>query len=314
MGKAVAPGSNLRQAARVSMHEGEVSADEVVVRRLLAAQAPEYAGLEVTSLGHGTDNTMYRLGTDLLVRLPRSPANAESLAKELHWLPWLGQRLSVEIPEPVLAGSPCEEFALPWAIYRWIDGEPVSPGSVGDWERLGRDLAAVVRQLHALPLDGNTRTGGLAGYRGGMLQPHHEWVEQCLAETHALAPSLATDTLADLWDRALAGPSPSTSHVWLHADLKPSNLLVRDGRLCAVIDFGGLTIGYPDAEHAPTWDLPAAARSAYRTVLGVDDDEWARARAWALLVGVSGVPYYWTRYPEFAQECLRRLEEVAGGS
>ncbi|MFZ2504482.1 MAG: phosphotransferase, partial [Nocardioides sp.] len=145
-----------------------------------------------------------------------------------------------------------------------------------------------------------------------LLQPHDEWVHESLAEIRALDVAIDVDRLAEIWARGLELPQPVGEHVWLHTDLKPSNLLARDGRLAAVIDFGGLSIGYPDAEHAPTWDLPAAARAAYREALSLDDDVWRRARAWAVLVGVSGVPYYWTSYPEFAQECVRRLQAVAG--
>lgn len=295
----------------MGMHEGEEIAGPEVLRRLLVEQAPEYATLPVVEAAHGTDNTMYRLGEELLVRLPRTKATAGSLAKELKWLPWLAPQLDVEVPEPVYAGEASSAFGLPWAIYRWIDGDPVTEGSVTDWAALGRDLAGVVGQLRQLPVEGKARAGELSGYRGGLLQPHDEWVRECLAEIGALAIGLDVDCLSELWASALELPPPSAAPVWLHGDLKPTNLLVRGGALAAVIDFGGLAIGYPDAEHAPVWDLPQPARTAYRRSLPISETEWQRARAWALLVGASGVPYYWTSYPEFAHECVRRLHAVA---
>lgn len=98
--------------------------------------------------------------------------------------------------------------------------------------------------------------------------------------------------------------------MWLHGDLKPSNLLVQRGRLRAVIDFGGLSVGHPDAEHAPLWDLPPGARQAYWGAMSLDDATWLRARAWAIAVGVSGVSYYWGTYPPFVGECLSRLRAI----
>lgn len=78
-----------------------------------------------------------------------------------------------------------------------------------------------------------------------------------------------------------------------------------------MIDFGALSVGFPDAEHAVVWDLPAPARDSYRAALDVDDHTWERARAWAIAVGISGVSYYWHTYPAFLAECLRRLRAIA---
>jgi aminoglycoside phosphotransferase (APT) family kinase protein len=116
--------------------------------------------------------------------------------------------------------------------------------------------------------------------------------------------------LRHLWQSALALPEPSGRQGWLHGDLKPSNLLVQHGKLHAVIDFGGLSIGFPDAEHAAVWDLPTAARRAYWDAMDLDEVTWLRARAWAVAVGVSGVSYYWGTYPEFVDECLSRLRAI----
>lgn len=293
------------------IHDDEVVADVDVVRRLLAGQRPELAGLDVIGVGGGTDNTMYRIGEDLLIRMPRTPETAESLRKELRWLPVLGAQLTWEIPTPVYEGSPTAEYPLPWAIYRWIEGEPASTDAVLDWACYGRDLAAFVTELHAIDLGGTTRGGQLSGYRGGLLTPHDGWVRECLDEIRTLEVDLEIDRLQRCWDEALGLPPPVAPHGWLHGDLKPSNVLLRDGRIRAVIDFGGLSIGFPDAEHAPTWDLPWEARDAYRRELQIDELTWLRARAWALMIAASGVPYYWQTYPEFAAECIRRLRAVA---
>ncbi|MDH6140727.1 MULTISPECIES: aminoglycoside phosphotransferase family protein [Kitasatospora] len=295
----------------MTLHQNEIRVDETVVRALLREQRPELADLPVSPAGAGTDNRMYRLGDELLVRLPRTPGNAEAVRKEQAWLPRLAPQLPCRIPELVHRGTPGDAFPLAWSVYRWIDGEVVGPGSVTDWPAFGTDLAATVRRLHAVPLMGATREGELSWYRGGDLQACDGWVSRCFDECRALEGlDLDIAQLHHRWQSALALPGPSGGQVWLHGDLKPSNLLVRHGTLHAVIDFGGLSIGFPDAEHAAVWDLPAAARRAYRDALDLDEATWLRARAWAIAVGVSGVSYYWGTYPEFVDECLSRLRAI----
>ncbi|WP_306216039.1 aminoglycoside phosphotransferase family protein [Actinoplanes sp. RD1] len=286
----------------MTLHQDEVTAGPETVTALLAAQCPQWAGLPLRPAGAGTENTMWRLGDDLLVRLPRTAEKAAPLRKERTWLPRLAPQLSLPIPEPVFAGAPGPGFPLPWAVFRWIDGSPPGPGTVTDWPAFGADLAAFVRQLHAIPLAGATRGGELSWYRGGSLRDCAGWDLQL------------TGRLAELWQAALTLPDPDRPPVWLHGDLRPANLLARDGRLAAVIDFGALSVGWPDAEHAAVWDLPAPARAAYREALALDDLTWQRARAWAIVVGASGVVYYRDSWPEFVAECRARLDAVIAES
>ncbi|WP_307868592.1 aminoglycoside phosphotransferase family protein [Micromonospora sp. C95] len=293
------------------LHQGEIPVDEDVVSSLVTQQCPQWSHLPLSRAGAGTDNTMYRLGADLLVRLPRTPDKAPSLRKEQRWLPRLAPRLACRIPEPVHTGVPTSAFPLPWSVYRWIDGEEAGPQTVSDWAAFGTDLATLVRELHSVDLMGATRTGELSWYRGGDLRPCAEWVGRALSDCRAIVGAeIDVDTLGRLWQAALARPEPSGPQVWLHGDLRPTNLLVRHGRLHAVIDFGGLSVGLPDAEHAPVWDLPPEARLAYRDAIDVDDSTWIRARAWAIAVAASGIPYYQHSYPEFVAECRARLQAI----
>jgi aminoglycoside phosphotransferase (APT) family kinase protein len=290
------------------LHENEIVVDEALVRSLLTEQCPDWAALPLHPAGAGTENTMYRLGDDLLVRLPRTADKAPALHKELRWLPRLGPLLTTPIPEPVHAGTPTAAYPVAWSVVRWIDGAEPGPHTVRDWPVLGADLAAFVRQLHATDLLGATRTGDLSGYRGGLLRDCTDWVDR--AFTDCPDPDLDLPTLRHWWDTALAEPDPPGPHVWLHTDLKPTNLLVHHGLLHAVIDFGALTIGFPDAEHATAWDLPAPARDAYWNALSLDPSTWRRSRAWAIAIAMSGLPYYWHTYPTFIQECQRRLHAI----
>jgi aminoglycoside phosphotransferase (APT) family kinase protein len=293
----------------VPLHDDEVPVDESIVRSLIAGQCPQWAGLPLTPAGAGTENTMYRLGDELLVRLPRSVAKAEPLLTEQRWLPRLAPLLPLSIPAPLYAGRPAGAYPAAWSVLRWIDGAEPSAATVTDWALFGRDLSRFVAALHGIDLMGAT---GPRGYRGGTLAPHGEWAHKALEESRPLVgDTVDIDRLKKLWTAALALPAPTAAEVWLHTDLKPTNLLVRGGRLSAVIDFGGLSIGFPDAEHAPVWDFPPEARQAYWDAANLDDLTWQRARAWAIVVGASGIPYYWDTFPAFAVECRRRLEAIA---
>lgn len=295
----------------MTLHENEIPVDEALVRSLLKTQCPEWAGLALSPAGAGTENTMHRLGDDLLVRLPRTAERGQALRKEQRWLPRLAPLLPCRIPEPVHAGTPTGDFPAVWSVYRWIDGDEAGPDTVRDWAAFGADLAAVVRQLHAVDLMGAARADGLSWYRGGSLAPCDEWVRPCFDECRAyVGAELDVDALERLWRAALALPEPSGPHVWLHGDLKPTNILVRDGRLHAAIDFGALSVGLPDAEHATLWDLPPQARQAYWNALDLDERTWTRARAWAIAVGVSGIADYWHTFPAFVAECQARLRAI----
>ncbi|MFG2328359.1 aminoglycoside phosphotransferase family protein [Streptomyces sp. NPDC048604] len=297
----------------MTLHENEIPADETLVRSLLAEQRPEWAALPLSAAGAGTDNTMYRLGDELLVRLPRTAGNGRAVRKEQEWLPRLAPLLGVAVPEPVHAGTPAAGFPLPWSVYRWIDGAEAGPDTVRDWAAFGADLAEAVRELHRADLMGATRSeaSDLSWYRGGPLAPCDEWVGPSLEDCRALVgDEFDVDVLEGMWRAGLALPEASGPQGWLHGDLKPTNLLVRDGRLHAVIDFGGLSIGRPDAEHATVWDLPAAARHAYRDALGLDEATWIRARAWAVAVAASGISYYRDSFPAFVAECRARLRNI----
>ena len=295
----------------MEVHADEVPVDVAVVEALVAEQCPQWAGLSLSPAGAGTDNTMYRLGDDLLVRLPRTPDKTAALHKERRWLPRLAPLLATKVPEPVHAGRPTAAFPLPWSVYRWIEGQEAGRGGVEDWERFGADLAAFVEGLHQVDLMGATGEGDLAWYRGGHLRACDEWVGRYLRDCREIASdALDVDTLERLWNDGIRLPESSADPVWLHGDLKPTNLLVAQGRLRAVIDFGGLSIGLPDAEHATTWDLPPRARQAYRDRLDLDEATWTRARAWAVAVGVSGVVYYHRTFPAFVTECRARLQQI----
>ncbi|SDT00430.1 Predicted kinase, aminoglycoside phosphotransferase (APT) family [Nocardioides scoriae] len=301
---------------RRRMHPDQVDTSVDLVRRLLAAQHPRWADLPVEPVVEaGTDHDLYRLGHDLLVRLPVIGWAAGQAARDARWLPVLGQGLrerlpgdrGCEVPAPVALGAPGEGYAHPWSVVPWIEG--VVPTAHDDDDLLGRDLAELVVALQRIaPADGPARG---PGERGGPLGVLDAEVRARLAGP---LPGLDVTALREVWERAVTAPAWEAAPVWLHGDLQAGNLLVRDGRLAAVIDWGGLGVGDPAADLAPAWTLPGArARAAYRLGVGYDAPTWSRAAGWVLAPALAGLDYYASSRPDLSAESRRRLELLAAG-
>lgn len=287
----------------------ELDVDVATAARLVAEQLPALAGLAVRAVPSiGTVNAVFRLGDDLCLRLPRVPAWAESLDRELRWLPELAPHLPLPVPVPVAVGRPGAGYPLRWAVLRWIDGEPYADDVVDDETVAARDLARFVRALRAVdptgaPVAGRRPLAELDAGTRAALREAGDLVD--------LAAALA------VWERALAAPAWDGRATWIHGDLLRPNLLVRDGRLCAVIDFGGVGGGDPATDLVPAWSVfgPAGAQ-AYRDALAVDDGTWDRARGIALHQAALLVPYYRDTNPAFAALGVRTVERAlddAGG-
>jgi aminoglycoside phosphotransferase (APT) family kinase protein len=285
------------------MHEHELPTDAALVRRLLAAQFPQWAGLPVEPLASsGTVNALYRLGDDLVVRLPRLEWGARALALDREWLSRLAPLLPVEIPVPIASGAPSAEFPWEWGIYPWLDG--VHP----DCDAEPEPLAAFVRALHDVRLD-----GAPPARRGRPLGEAQD--ESTRAALRELDGVIDVDAASRAWEASLAAPPWTGPPVWIHGDLLPGNLLVRDGRLTGVIDWGAVGVGDPAVDLIPAWgSLPAGARDAFRSALGVDDATWARGRGWALSIGLIALPYYVETNPVFAETARVLIRETLADS
>ncbi|MFI1438032.1 aminoglycoside phosphotransferase family protein [Streptomyces fructofermentans] len=290
------------------MHPDELDIDAALVTRLVAAQFPRWAGLPVVRVpSAGTDNAMYRLGDDLVVRLPRRPGGADQAAKEQRWLPLIAPHLPLPVPVPVASGTPGEGYGLPWGVFRWLDGEtvldapPTGPAGLADAAvRLGGFVSAL-RAADA--------TGGPPSWRGGPLtdDPGVRAAVRGLAADGTLDARVATAA----WEDALRLPRWSGRPVWLHGDLLPGNLLTGNGRLSAVIDFGGLGVGDPAADVLAAWAVfTPGTRELFRAAAGVDDATWARGRGWALYFGLTAGHEYRTTNPVLAAVAHRTVREA----
>ena len=291
----------------MKMHDGETGIDAGLVRRVVAVQFPRLAGLPVRAVrSTGTVNAIYRIGDDLCARLPRLQRYTGDLVGELRWLPWLAPRLSLQVPEPVAVGHPASGYPFPWAIYRWLDGQPYADELIDDERQAAADLASFVAELRSIdPIAGAPRAGR---------RPLRELDAATRAAIRALPNVIDRDAATAAWERALQAPAWHGAPVWSHTDLLRSNLLAAGGRLSAVIDFGAAGIGDPAADVIAAWSVfGRAGRETFRAALGVDDGTWHRARGFALHQAVLIIPYYAETNPVFAAAAKRTVEEILAG-
>jgi aminoglycoside phosphotransferase (APT) family kinase protein len=296
----------------VTLHEDEIEIDLPLVRALVDRALPDFAGYPLRRLEtSGSSNVLYRLGADLLVRLPRQPRGSETVTKEARWLPYVAPALPVAVPTIVAVGEPDVGYPERWSVVRWLDGElgdaPIGPAAAA--HGLARDLADVVVALGELAVPSDALADpALRWYRGEPLGAMDAAMKRYLAECRRLpALDLDVDACLRVWEAAVvrAGTVNVVAPRWLHGDLLAENLLLREGGLSAVLDFGGLSVGDPTVDLVAGWDmLDSAAREAFRSALGVDDLTWERGRAWALAIAVMTFPYYWHTMPD---RCAARL-------
>lgn len=287
------------------LHAGEFDIDEALARRLIAGQFPQWAALPLRFVeSAGTVHALYRLGDDLVMRLPRLEVAASELDREFTWLPRLAPLLPVAVPQPLERGQPTDDYPAPWSVYRWLPGEPPVPGQLADPDTLARDLAAFITALSQLDLP-----GAPVSARGSRsLASIDGFTRFSMGQSHGLI-DVAAATAA--WEGALRLPAWDGRAVWVHADLLPGNLLMHGGQLSAVIDFGSLGLGDPACELVGAWSLfPAATRARFRSLLRVDGTTWARGRSFALAIALQGLPYYQESNPAFARLARHMVAEV----
>ncbi|MEU1286730.1 aminoglycoside phosphotransferase family protein [Kitasatospora sp. NPDC005856] len=292
-------------AASRKLHPDELDIDEALVRRMVAERFPQWAGLPVEPVEPaGTSNAMYRLGAELVVRIPRIPGVVEEIAKEDVWLRRLAPRLPVPVPVPLAVGGPVDGCPWPWSVLRWLDGTTPDAGRLAEPGLLARDLAGFVTAVRRID-----PTGAPAAYRSESLASRDAATRTAIAAVPDLVDAAAVTAA---WEHALGAPAPAGPAVWIHGDLQPGNLLVSpDGRLSAVIDFGCAGLGEPAVDLIPAWYvLPAPARTAFRTDVADDDAMWDRARGWALSIALLEVAYYRDSDPRMTAIARHVIAEV----
>jgi aminoglycoside phosphotransferase (APT) family kinase protein len=269
------------------MPAAEVDVSAGLVRRLLAGQHPDLAGQRVEFLANGWDNVMFRVGDTLAARLPRREMGAKILAHEQRWLPLLAPGLPLPIPYPERTGHPAHGYPWSWSVVPYLPGEPAADADLGDPRGVATAVGGFLGSLHQ-PAPGDAPANPFRGV------PLRDRAETFSANLRVLAGRVDRAAVLRVWEDAIAAPAYDGPPVWLHGDLHPANILVHDGRVSGVIDFGDITSGDPAADLSVAWMLlPArwhgAFREAYQAARGgtgsagsLDDALWRRARGWAL--------------------------------
>lgn len=299
-------------AAEPRMHADELDIDAALVRGLLENQFPQWAGLPLERVRpSGTDNAIFRLGDELVLRLPRRDKDAVRLEKERDWLPVLAPLLPLAVPVPVAVGRPAEAYPLTWSIYGWVPGRPITEEPLADQGHAAHDLAAFIAALQRVDPAGGPPPGEHNAFRGEPLAARDTATRAAIA---ALREDIDARAATDVWQEALGARVWTEPPVWIHGDLDARNLLVERGRLSAVIDFGCLGTGDPACDVMVAWKLfSGEARRVFRTALGVDGATWSRGRGWALSQAVGALAYYTTETnPVLVREARRWLAAVLG--
>ncbi len=290
------------------MHPNEVNTDVSLVRSLLTSQFPHWAHLAIEPVrSAGTDNAIFRLGRDLSVRLPRIDWALGQVDKEHEWLPRLAPHLPLNIPIPLVKGQPDEGYPYHWSVYRWLEGENVSIDQILDPYQTATDLAQFITALQQI----DTTNAPLAeehNLRGVSLKNRDRVTREAITNLNGM---IDTNAALAVWEEALQAAEWRNQPVWFHGDLLIGNILFVQGRLSAVIDFGGLGIGDPACDLMIAWSLfSGKSREVFRERLNVDDATWARGRGQALSQAVIFIPYYVNTNPIGIEYALRMIKEI----
>lgn len=250
------------------------------MRRLISDQFPQWAHHPVEPVARsGWDNATFRLGDSMAVRLPSASEYALAVDKEHQWLPVLAPRLPLPVPVPLAKGRPGAGYPFSWSVYSWLDGEQATAERISDPGRFAVDLAEFLAALRSVDATDGPQPGKHNWFRGGALRTYDAQAQHALV---VLDGHIDVDLARQIWTTALDARWDGTD-VWFHGDVAPGNLLLDDGGLAGVIDFGTCGVGDPSCDLAIAWTLLTGdTRQAFRERLSVDEATWARGRGWAL--------------------------------
>jgi aminoglycoside phosphotransferase (APT) family kinase protein len=291
------------------LHAGEIDISAGLAARLIAGQFPHWARLPVRPVSSaGTECVLYRLGDDLVIRLPRRPGESLDAILTQGALARLAPFLPVPVPALIAQGRPTAEYPASWGVLRWLDGDTPVEGHLTEPVLLAADLAGFLRALWKV----DAVKAGLAesppAYRGGPLADQHQFTIDAIEKLHGL---IDADAARAIWDHAARLPYWDGPETWIHADLMPGNVVTRNGHLAGVIDFGAAGPGDPSQDLIVAWMLlPASVRPAFRRATGADDATWLRGRARALSMALGHLDYYSDRSPVLADNARYTIREV----
>lgn len=259
-----------------------IEINPTLIAHLIAEQFPHWAHLPIRPVDlSGWDNRTFRLGEEMLVRLPSAECYASKVKIEQKWLPLLAPHLSFPIPKPITMGKPSKDYPWHWSVYRWIEGKSANSLTLDDCslQIIASQLAQFLNELHKIDVVEGPRPGPHNFYRGDHISVYDAETKSALAE---LEKFIDVKSATSVWEKAL-NSRWSKNPVWIHGDFSSGNILIRDRQLKAVIDFGGMGVGDPACDLVIIWTfLKNDAQKIFKERINLDDDTWFRARGWAL--------------------------------
>lgn len=273
------------------MHEHEFEINENLVQSLLTNQCLKWSNLPLRQvISSGTDNALFRLGNEYIIRLPRiewSPGSInQSINKEYEWVPKIAQLLKTLISEPIFKGNPDKLYPWAWTINKWNEGQTPDFEKENEYELLAKDLAEFLNELHSIRLP-----EGPYSRRGVSIK---EINEETIKAINSLKGDIDTQKVFSLWEQLINVPLWNKDPVWVHGDFLPGNILIKNNRLSAVIDFTEVGIGDPACDLIIAWSLfNENSRKIFKANLkNIDENTWKRGIAWALSIALIMLPYY----------------------
>ncbi len=253
-----------------------------LARNLIAKQFPEFAHLPIISVEkQGHDNRTYRLGHNMLIRMPTAEPYALKVSKEQELLPCLASHLTINIPVPLKMGAVSTDYPFPFSIYKWLDGRSANLLVLDDdcLAKIALDLAKFLKELQAIDSSFGPPPGQHNWWRGDHVSVYDKGAREQIAK---LSSVIDADKAIALWERACKTRWVQSS-VWIHGDFAAGNILIQDGKLSAIIDFGGMGVGDPACDLVIAWTfLKDKAREIFIRDMTLDEDTWLRAKAWVL--------------------------------
>lgn len=288
------------------MHDGELTLTREAISAMIASRLPEYSHLPLSEKDYGgTVNHVYRLGSDLYLRLPRMP-HSEELRHEARWLSCIQPHVAVALPQPVRLLDSTDEYPCVWGVFEWIHGETLMHRPAEDETALAEALSGFVNQLHALPVPDDAPFAGRLPLR----QLDRKTMDALGACRGMFDDESLIDRAARVWKAALNAAAWNGERCLIHADLLKTNLMFESGRL-SVLDFGSFGAGDPAFDLIPAWAVfGPEGRAAFRAKFDADIDTWQRARAYALHQALLIIPYYASTYPEFTEMAKNTVRQV----
>lgn len=260
----------------------DIEITPLLAKELVLEQFPQWSDLSVKMVEPGgVDNRTFRLGQDMLIRMPSASGYALQAAKEQKWLPALASHLSVAIPKPIAMGQPSKNYPWEWSIYQWIEGESVNNFFADslDLQAIALQLAQFLNELHKIDTANAPKAGAHNYYRGCHPLVYDNEVRAAIVK---LKNIVDTNASLSVWEKAI-NSKWKKDPVWIHGDLSSGNILLKNQKLTAVIDFGCMGVGDPACDLVIAWTLlKNDSRNIFKSTLHLDKDSWNRAKGWAL--------------------------------